>query len=319
MTIDRVSTNLQAQYLLSQVMQASDALDKSQAQVSSGKQSQDYAGLGDKTAALESARAAKARADSYQSNTQLAVTQTNMQDTQLTSLSGLANELQQAITTASGNGDGSSLMSTASDIFDQAAQILNSTNSSGNYIYAGQTADRKPFTGTSLASLGGTPPPAVSSFFQNGTQKKSVVTGDGQTVQIGVLASDVGTQLMTALQDLVQADTPPGSLGGQLTSAQSTMLTTNVLPDARAAATGLNDATAQNGEVYQRLQETVTTQQSLSTMYAGFVSNIEDADMGKAVINLNQDQVALQAALQVTAKLGQISLLNYLPAASATG
>ena len=242
-----------------------------------------------------------------------------MQDTQLTSLSGLASELQKAITTAAGNGDGSSLMSTANDIFDQAAQILNSTDSSGNYIYAGQTADRKPFTATSLASLGGSPPPAVSSFFQNGTQKKSVVTGDGQTVQIGVLASDVGTQLMTALQDLVQADSPSGSLGGQFTSAQSTTLTTNVLPAAATAATSLNAATAQNGEVYQRLQDTVTTQESLSTMYAGFVSNIEDADMSKAVINLNQDQVALQAALQVTAKLGQISLLNYLPATSATG
>ena len=313
MSIDRVSTNLQAQYLLSQVMQASDSLDQAQAQVSSGKESQTYAGLGDKTAALESARAAQARADSYQANTQLAVTQTNMQDTQLTTLSGLASQLQKAITTAAGNGDGTSLMATADSIFNQASQVLNSTDSNGNYIYAGQTSNKMPFTATSLTSLGGSPPPSVSSFFQNGTQKKSVVTGDGQTVQIGVLASDVGTQLMTALQDLVQADTPPGSLGGQLTSAQSTTLTTSVLPDAATAATSLNAATAQNGEIYKQLQDTVTTQEFLSTMYAGFVSNIEDADMSKAVINLNQDQVALQAALQVTAKLGQISLLNYLP------
>jgi flagellin-like hook-associated protein FlgL len=35
--------------------------------------------------------------------------------------------------------------------------------------------------------------------------------------------------------------------------------------------------------------------------------------MGTAVTQLNQDQVALQAALDVTSKLGQISLLNYLP------
>ena len=104
----------------------------------------------------------------------------------------------------------------------------------------------------------------------------------------------------------------------KLSSAQITTLTTTVLPDAQTAATGLNAATAQNGEVYQQLQDTVTTQQSLSTMYAGFVSNIQDADMGQAVINSNQDQTALQAALQVTAKLGQLSLLNYLPAASSS-
>ena len=35
--------------------------------------------------------------------------------------------------------------------------------------------------------------------------------------------------------------------------------------------------------------------------------------MPTAISQLNQNQMALQAALQVTAQLGQISLLNYLP------
>jgi flagellar hook-associated protein 3 FlgL len=44
------------------------------------------------------------------------------------------------------------------------------------------------------------------------------------------------------------------------------------------------------------------------------VSNIEDVDMPTAITQLNQNQTALQAALQVTAQLNQVSLLNYLPA-----
>ncbi len=171
MTIERVSTNYQAQFLLSQVMQASDTLDQSQAQVSSGKESQTYAGLGDKTAALESARAAEDRANAYQSNTQIALTQTDLQNTQLTTLSSLASQLQQAITTAAGNGDGTSLMATASNIFDQASQILNSTNSSGNYIYAGQTSNTKPFTATSLTSLGGTRRLPCPAYFRTAHRK----------------------------------------------------------------------------------------------------------------------------------------------------
>ena len=146
-----------------------------------------------------------------------------------------------------------------------------------------------------------------------------MLVGDGQSVQIGVLASDIGTKLMTALQNLVQADNPSGSLNGQLSSSQITTLTSSVLPDAAAAASGLNAATAANGDVYKRLQDAITSQTSLSTMYKGFVSNIEDADMGAAVTKLNQDQVALQAALQVTARLGQLSLLNYLPIGTTTG
>ena len=315
MSVDRVATNSQAQYLLSQVMTAENALNTTQTQVSSGKVSTNYAGIGDKTSALESARAAAARSDGYATNTQLALTQTDLQNTQLTQLSSLAQQLQQAITTAAGNADGSALMTTAQGIFDQAAQILNSTDANGNYIYGGQIADQKPFTATSMSDLIGT---SVSSFFQNGTQKKSVLVGDGQNVQIGVLASDVGTQLMTALQNLAQQN-QSSSLDGALTDTQVSGLTGSVQPEATAAYAGLNTATAANGDVYNHLQDAITSQTSLSTLYKGFVSDIENVDMGKAVTNLNQNQVALQAALQVTAKLGQLSLLNYLPAATSTG
>ena len=310
MTVDRVTTNTQSQYLLSQIMKANVALDTTQAQVASGKVSTDYVGIGDKTAALEGARAAAARADAYASNTQLAVTQTDLQDTQLTTLSGLAEQLKEAISTAVGDSDGTNLMATADDIFQQASSILNSTDANGNYIYGGGQGNTKPFTATSLSDLAtGT----VSSFFQNGTQKTSVLVGDGQSVQIGVLASDIGTQLMTALQSLQNADSPSGSLDGSLTSTQTADLTNNILPSATTAYTDLNTATAANGETYSRLQDDVTAQQSLSTLYKGFVSDIEDADMTQAATKLSLNQTALQAALEVSAKLGQLSLLNYLP------
>ena len=311
MSVDRIATNTQAHYLLSQVMNANSALDTTQAQIASGKVSTDYVGIGDKTAALEAARAAAARADAYASNTQLAVTQTDLQDTQLTTLSSLAEQLKEAITTATGNADGSGLMATARAVFDQAASILNSADFNGNYIYGGGQGNAKPFTATALSDLAGG---SVSSFFQNGTEKKSVLVGDGQSVQIGMLASDIGSQLMTALKNLVSADSPSGSLDGALTSAQATDLTDNVLPSATQAYTELNTTTAVNGDAYNRLGDAVTNQQSLSTLYKGFVSDIEDVDMTQAVTKLNQNQVALQAALEVTAKLGQLSLLNYLPA-----
>ncbi len=314
MTIDRITTNTQAQYLLAQIMNVNSALDTAQAQIASGKVSTDYIGIGDKTAALEAARAAAARADAYMSNTQLAVTQTDLQNTQLTALSDLAKELKQAIAKAAGNSDGTSLMATAGDIFQQASAILNSADSNGTYIYGGGQGDTKPFTATSLSDLASG---SVSSFFQNGTQKKSVLVGDGHIMQIGMLASDIGSQLMTALKNLANADSPSGSLDGSLTGTQTTNLIDNVLPSATQAYTDLNAATAVNGDTYNRLGDAVANQQSLSTLYKGFVSDIEDVDMTLAVTKLNQNQVALQAALAVTAKLGQLSLLNYLPTTTA--
>lgn len=316
MSVDRVATNAQSQFYLAQIMQANKNLDTAQNQVSSGKISETYAGIGDKTQALEAARSAQNRATSYQSATQLALTQTDLQDTQLTALSGLADQLRQAIATAAGNGDGTNLMSTAQGIFQQAASILNATDSTGNYIYGGQKSNTPPFTATSLANLASGP---VSSFFQNGNEKKSVVVGDGQTQTIGVLASDVGTQLMTALQNLYNADTPSGSLNGQLTDAQSSNLSNNVLPQAIQASTDLNNATAANGDAYKNLQADATSQTAMSNLYQGFVSNIQDVDMATAITNMNQSQTALQAALEVSARLGQLSLLNYMPVGTTTG
>jgi flagellar hook-associated protein 3 FlgL len=315
MTIDRVATNSQSQFLLQQIMQTNAALNTSQTQVTTGMVSTDYTGIGDKTAALEAARAAADRANAYQSSTQLALTQTDLQNTQLSELSSLAQQLQQAVMSAAGNADGTNLMQTAQSIFQQASSILNAQDSNGNYIYGGQNTDAPPFTATSLADLGTAP---ISTFFANGDIKKTVQVGDGQTQQIGVLASDIGTQLMTALNTLNQANTA-SPFNGQLTQAQADTLTSTVLPEAKTAATGLNDITGANGTVYKNLQDAVTNQQSLSTLYTGFVSDIQDVDMATAVTKLNQNQVALQAALSVTAHLGQISLLNYLPTLTATG
>jgi flagellar hook-associated protein 3 FlgL len=310
MSIDRVATNGQAQFLLSQIMQASSALDATQAQVASGKKSSNYTGIGDKTAMLEAARSASARAESYQSATQVALNQVDLQDTQLTSLSDLAQQLRQALTTAVADNDGSTLMTTANSIFDRAAQILNARDVNGNYIYGGDRDDQPPLAVNSLSDLSSLS--SASDAFANGSIARSVTVADGQTVKVGVLASDAGQQLMQVLKDVADFNAGSnGNIGSNLTQAQSNFLSGKI-GSAASASQGINNVAAGNGDTYNQLQDASTRQQSLSALYKGFVSDLEDVDMGEAVSRLNQNQVALQAALQVTARLSQISLLNYL-------
>lgn len=313
MSIDRTSSAGQAQFLLSQVQAAAGNLNKTQAQVASGKVSTDYAGLGDKVAVLEAARTAANKAGAYQTNTTAAVNQADLQDSQLSSLSDLTAQLRQAITTSIANGDGSTLMATAQGIFDQASQILNTKDANGNYLYGGDKDNVPPLNVNSLSQLAAAP--TVAGAFSNGTMKKSVMVGDGQSVQVGVLASDVGTQLMQTLKDIANFDAGASgnfAASSNLTSAQNDFLTSE-LPSAISAATGVNAAAAANGFVYNQLKDASDHQSSLSTLYKGFVSSLEDVDMPTAITQLNQNQVALQAAIQVTAQLNQVSLLNYLP------
>jgi flagellar hook-associated protein 3 FlgL len=310
MTIDRVATNGQMQVLLSQIMQATANLDKTQEQVASGKVATDYTGIGSKTAALEAARSASARADSYQSVTQIALNQVNLQDTQMTAISNLASQMRQALTQAVANNDASTLMTTASGVFDQLSQVLNSQDANGNYIYGGGKDDQPPVVPTSLSDL--TSLASASDAFANGNLPRSVTVADGQTMKIGILASDAGQQLMQVLKDVADFNAGSnGNFGTGLTVAQSGFLT-NEIQSAKASGEAVNNVAAANGQAYQQLQTASDNQQTLSTLYKGFVSNIEDVDMGKAVTQLNQNQVALQAALQVTSQLNSISLLNYL-------
>lgn len=311
MSIDRVATNNQTSYMLAQIARRNADLQNASEQVASGKITQQYTGIGDKTAALEGARAASDRAGAYVENTKLALTQTDLQDTQLTALTGLATQLQKALQNAIANSDGTGLMATANDIFNQAASILNATDANGNYLYAGETSDVKPFTATKLSDLN---TGNVTDYFADGTIRKTILVGDGQTEQIGVLASDIGVTLMQSLKALYQADQTT-SLSSTLTATQTTNLTDNVLPGATAAYNQLNQATAQNGDMYNTLKTATTNQQSLQNLYTGFVSDIEDIDMATALTNLSNSQTALQAVLTVTAQLNQLSLLKFLPTA----
>jgi flagellar hook-associated protein 3 FlgL len=318
-TIDRIATAQQSANLLSDINQASAALNKTTQQIASGDVATTYAGFGNQAQLLQATISASARNDAYTTATTLATTQADMQDTQLTSLSSLATQLQTAVSTAVANNDPSTLMTQAQSIFEQATSILNSQDANGDYIYGGGNSTTPPVTVSSLSDLIALP--SVSDAFDNGNDLKSVQVADGQTVSYGVTASSVGTGLMQALSDIATFDA--GGSGNfsnstTLSQAQNTFLSGEI-STINTVGTNLNNATAQNGYAYNRLQNATSQQSAMSTLYSGFISNIQDTNMADAATQLSLNQTALQAALQVTSTLNQLSLLNYMPAPSATG
>jgi flagellar hook-associated protein 3 FlgL len=312
MSVDRVATSAQTAFYLSHIQRAGSALDATQAAIASGKNATTYAGFGDQTQVLTATLSAQARNNAYATGTKFAVSQVDMQDTQLTSFASLAAQLKKAVGDAVSNNDASTLMSQAQSILEQASAILNSKDANGDYIYGGGKTDVAPVTVNSLAALQALPSTAAA--FANGNLKKSVQVADGINVSYGVTASDVGTDLMQALKDIATFDA--GGSGNfnaatSLTSAQNTFLT-NAIGQVTTAAVNLNAATAANGYVSNRLTDAQTQQASMNTLYKGFVSDIQDTNMADAATQLSLNQTQLQAALQVTAGLHQLSLLNYL-------
>ena len=144
---------------------------------------------------------------------------------------------------------------------------------------------------------------------------------DGQTVTYGVTASDVATGLMQSLKAIAGFDAGgTGNFSGStnLSQAQNTFLSAQIT-SIGTVSDGLTTATANNGNVYNQLQNATTQQSSMSTLYSGFVSKIQDTDLATAATQLSLNQTALQAALQVTSTLNHLTLLNYLGPVSAGG
>ena len=314
MSIDRVATASQTAYFLCQIQGAASALDKTQAQIASAKNATTYAGFGDKAQVLTATLAAGARNNAYATGTTFASTQVDLQDTQLSSLSDLAAQLKKAVSDAVANNSAGTLMDQAQSIFDQASAILNSKDANGDYIYSGGKTDVAPMTATSLSNLAAMP--SVSGAFANGDLKKSVQVADGVTVPYGLTASDVATGLMQQLTSIAQFDS--GATGNfaasaNLTQAQTSFLT-GAITSTTSMASSLNAVQAANGYVANRLTDATSQQTDMTTLYKNFASSIQDTDMADAATQLSLNQTQLQAALQVTAGLHQLSLLNYLPA-----
>ena len=319
MSIDRVATASQSAYFLAQIEKAGNALDTTQQQIASGVNATTYAGFGNQAQVLTATLAANARNSAYTTATTLASTQVSIQDTQLTSLSNLTSQLQQAISDAVANNDGSTLMTQAQSIFEQAQSILNTKDANGDYIYSGGKTNTPPVTVTSLSQLQALP--SVSGAFANGNLQKSVEVSDGVNVSYGLTASGVATGLMQALKDIANFDAgPTGNLNAatSLSSAQNTFLT-NEISSVDTVNTNLASASAANGDVANQLSNAQSQQSTMDTLYKGFASNIQDTNMAQAATQLSLNQTQLQAALQVTAGLHQLSLLNYLPATTSIG
>jgi flagellar hook-associated protein 3 FlgL len=286
------------------------ALDNTNRQVATGKSSSTYSGYGQKTAVMEAARSAAARADAHAEAAKQAAQRIDLQDTQLSQLSDLADHVRQTLTKAAADQDGTSLMTQLQGYFGQMVDLLNAKDANG-YIYAGDNNQVPPVTVQSLDELRLLP--SVSQAFANGDVKTTLRVGENQTVEVGMLASDIGTELFSLFRQIAQFDaTGAGHFDTKTSDVQQSFLESAIQTSA-TAATGINAAAAANGIRYQVVQSASDQLQAASTVHKDFVSNIEDVNIAEAMARLNQQQIALQAAFQMTSKLNQLSLIDYLP------
>jgi flagellar hook-associated protein 3 FlgL len=308
--VTRVSTAGNYSALLTNLMAAQQRQVDAGAQVSTqkvGSNLKDYAKSAEVLTAMQSV---SSQLQTYQDQNVIIADKLTTQDSALNQVTDAAGAVRAAVAGAVSSGHADTLMQ---DLQAQMTNAVDGMNAryNGKYLFGGGQIDTKPVTATSLSDLTA-PLTTISDYFHNDTFKTQAKVDDSTTVTTGVLASDLGTQMMTALQ-AIQAynEGPNGPFTGKLTVAQQTFLTSQ-LDGLDAVQTGLTNATAANGLVQQRVQTVSDALTTRTDSLTGMMGGITDVNMSEAVSNLQLAQVSVQAAAQVFQSLQSSSLLNLL-------
>ncbi len=306
--MDRVTTYGAYSSLITSMMNSEATQNKAEVQVSSGKVADDLKGFGASAEALTAAQTLKTRVDGFVDTTKALSAKLDAQNLALTQVADASQGARQAIANAVATGSADGLMASLQSYFSQATSGLN-TQYNGQYLFSGGKVNTPPVAVQNLSDLTS---PLPAGVFQNDQLATTSRLDESTTVQTGMLASNVGTDLFNAMAS-VQAFSQGagGPLSGKLTQAQTDYLT-SMLSTFDSASQGLTETAADNGMMQNRVDQSLTTQQDRQSTLQQMIGGITDVDMATAASQLSQSQVALQASAQIFSTLQQSSLLNYL-------
>ena len=305
----RISSFGQSQQLLNTLLQNQSRIADTQNQISSGVKTQEFSGLAGQADTLLGAKTLKTKNDQYMNTLTQIGQQLAMNDVQVTAIDTDAQSLRQALVEAIGQEQAQALPEALQQTLSSTVNALN-TQIGSKYIFAGSRVDTPPVTSDNMATL--LAAPTAASMFQNDQTKAAVPTADQGKTEYGLLASDIGQGVLQSIKDIAAYNAgPSGPLNGKLNSTQLTFLK-GQLASLDTAIAAVRQQTSVNGLRQQKVDELKTQYQTSSDFLTGFISDIQDTNMTEAVTQLNSDQLALQASYNVVAKLGKLSLLNFL-------
>ncbi len=314
--MDRISTATIYNGIITNLMASQTQETQINNQVASGKNASDLQGYSSNAQTLVAMQTVQSQIAGFLNTGQVVTAKLSSQNTALVQLSGAASAAGAAITNALAAGSADNLMQALQSAFNEAVQGLNTTFN-GQYVFAGGQVNTQPVSATSLADL--TAAPSIASLFHNDQVTQFAQVDQHTTLQTGFLASQLGTPLFTCLQAIEAYNQGPnGPLTGNLTTAQSAFLQSQIA-GLNTAATTLNTTAGQNGLIQSEVATVQTNLSDQQTTLGGLIGNITNTNMAQAAANLQQAQLAVQAAAKIFSGLANSSLVTLLPASPITG
>ena len=306
----RVATFGNYQSALLDLMSAQSRAAEAQERVSTQKNATDLTGFGRQSETLTALKGAQSRIQGFLDTSDAVSARLTTQDLALGQINDAISGARESLGNAIATDSGAALMQDLEGRFQAMRGGLNMRHL-GSYLFAGASTFTQPVAADSMADLAAAPD--VPSLFSNDTLKTASRVAEGTTLETGFLANEVGSDVLSILRDIQTFHTTPGSgpLDGRLTAPQKAFLTTQLGRLAAAGAEVVNKM-AGTGTFANQVESLTRSQEAQKTALDGLVAGRTDADMAKAITDLQLSQVAIQASAQVISQLRQVSLLNYL-------
>jgi flagellar hook-associated protein 3 FlgL len=301
----RISTYAANQSALMDLMRAQKQMFDAQQQLTTGKMATDLKGVGYQAESLSASRAAQERAKSYEEAAVRTEARLEAQNIALEQISEAVSDLRMAVTSK----EGDYIMHQARQAFYEVTNSLNMKHA-GSYLFGGTRSDAPPITISDLSDL--IPMGTADEAFENNDRKPVVQLDQNYTVEVGMLADDVGGEVMAAFKRI--ADFNAGANGpfqSPLTAAQDAFLTGEI----QNVITALDNVfvkVGQNGAKQAEVETLKNNHADRQDFLAQMIADIEDVDMAEAATRFQQAQTAVDVSAMTFSTLNQVSLLPFL-------
>ncbi len=308
--VTRVTTPGNYSAVLTNLLAAQQRQREAGDQVATQKNGQNLKDYAKSSELLTAMRAVQTRVAVFKDQNGLLADKLATQDAALVRVADAAQGVRQAMAEAIATGRVDTLVEDIQAQMNIAVEGMNARYG-GKYLFAGGQVDTKPVTAAQLSDLTA-PPGIIANFFKNDSFIVQAKLDEATSIKTGLLASDVGTDMLTALKAFQTFEQGAGGpFTGALTDAQKTFLEgqLSVWDGVRQDVTL---QVAYNGSNQQRLDKVGDDLETRDISLATMLGDITDADMAQATANLQQAQLSLQSAAYVFQSLQQSSLLNFL-------
>ncbi|GLQ05857.1 flagellin [Sneathiella chinensis] len=317
----RISTFHQSQTLLQEMLNSQRKVADAQRQVTTGHVAEFYKDIHQDTTSLTGAKSLLARLEQHGDNNGRIQSRLFSYDQALSGLEAAGTDIKEAVMGAINSSTSLGFDAAIEGAFEAALGFLNSQTNEG-YLFAGSKKDTLPVNIDNINDLLTAAEPPTD-IFDNNSLKASVRIDEDRSIEVGILADEVGLEIMTALQRIVKWQNgvlpttapvpvgPAGPMSTPLTQSDQAFLTGEIANLEKL----VRDVATVRGENGLNLKTIEGTQAALGARIdqtKTFISSIEDVDSATAITNLNQMNFALEASYNVLSQINRTSLLNFL-------